>query len=1226
MNKIERALSLYEQWLAVGDAGALEAMCAAHPDLAEHLRALAADNPSISEEIAADEAQSLGKTLGDYRLIAELGRGGMGVVYLARQVSLDREVAVKVLPHHLTLQAATVARFRREANLAARLVHPGIVAIYAVGKDGDVHYFAMERIQGRRLSRVDPRTGARRSVRECVEMAAAVADALAHAHAQGVLHRDVKPSNVLVREDGQPVLTDFGLAREIGALRITKSGAYAGTPAYSAPEQVAGDKNVDARADVWSLGATLYELLTEKLPFPGDSDHEVLHRIRSEDPVDPLRLVPDLAPDLTAIVLKALEKDRSKRYATAADFRDDLRAFLEHRPISARRATRLQRAGRWLQRHPAWRAALAVAGVGLLALPWLLSAAVADERDRAVAAERTARRQAYAANVLAAQNALANGDRGQAEQRLTACPDDLRGFEWHLVARSLDRSVWTARTKLGPVTAIAVGSDARYIAVGTLSGEVELFVPGDEAPRWQRRLADQQVTSIALDDAGTYVVATTAAGAVRTFDVATGQCMGEAGPLAGSQVAAIAPDASVVVRALGAGRFAVLRAPLLADEVVRELDLAVDRPHGPFASDGEALVGRAANSHPARWNLRSGDRERIVFDQASGASMFATDRDLDHALGGINTGDLTWWPTHGERVDLGHGGRRALLSVTVAPDGSRFAIGCQSGEILVYTTTRTMQLSRILNGHRAGVRSVAAGEGGWLASGSSDGEIKLWNTLLDAGAGEVTTTPPPLGGSGQPLAIVGAAMLSGGQSGIVRCTDRRSGFMKWETQLPHWINGMAVVGDGTLVACQYHEVIRFLATKDGAPVGDIVDLGGLGRARRMQASPDRTRIAVLDQGGWLGVLDVRLRRMTAERQIAKLTPYRLHGALAWTADGAQIVVGDDAGFVRTVAADTLATVGEFRLDGEVASVAVDGDVLYVAAWDRGAQKGALSRRDLATGIVRASQEITAIAAAIALLPGRLALARHDARLALHDRDDLTPMLELPQPGTHLWNVVAAPDGAWIALQAFGGEPRILVARDEPEALAEQRKWAHQALAIEAAHEAFHATSWTPRARAELLQRTDLPVAVREAAIGALPPTGSYFLSLHAEEALAAAPRHPGDLARLRLLAECLREAEPIEPPDGNVWYLRSLLALMEFRLGNVAAAEAALQRQGDDLDDDRESSAYAHYVRARLCLARGEAAAAAEAIARIRRVAAGQPLDSKVHDLLREVLALMAGR
>ncbi|MFO0275873.1 MAG: serine/threonine-protein kinase, partial [Planctomycetota bacterium] len=238
MNKIERALSLYEQWLAIGDAGALEAMCAAHPDLAEHLRALAADKTAVAEEIAAEEGLTLGKTLGDYRLVAELGRGGMGVVYLARQVSLDREVAVKVLPHHLTLQAATVARFRREANLAARLVHPGIVAIHTVGKDGDAHYFAMERIPGQRLARVDQRTGARRTVRECVEIAAAVADALAYAHSQGVLHRDVKPSNIMLTRSGRVMLVDFGLSSAGGSERLTKAGSQLGSLAYMPPEQL----------------------------------------------------------------------------------------------------------------------------------------------------------------------------------------------------------------------------------------------------------------------------------------------------------------------------------------------------------------------------------------------------------------------------------------------------------------------------------------------------------------------------------------------------------------------------------------------------------------------------------------------------------------------------------------------------------------------------------------------------------------------------------------------------------------------------------------------------------------------------------------------------------------------------------------------------------------------------------------------------------------------------
>ncbi|MBM3960407.1 MAG: hypothetical protein FJ306_00665, partial [Planctomycetes bacterium] len=551
-------------------------------------------------------------------------------------------------------------------------------------------------------------------------------------------------------------------------------------------------------------------------------------------------------------------------------------------------------------------------------------------------------------------------------------------------------------------------------------------------------------------------------------------------------------------------------------------------------------------------------------------------------------------------------------------------LGCQNGEILVYMTTRTMRLARILNGHRAGVRSIAAGVGGWLASGSANGEIKLWNMLLDAGAGEVTTSTPPLGGGGQPLAIMGDVLLSGGLSGIVRCTDRRTGFVAWERQLPHWINGLAVVGDGTLVACQYHEEIRFLRVGDGAPVGDGVDLGRLGRARRMVASPDRARIAILDQSGALGVFDVATRRVTAERSIAKLAAYRLHGAIAWTSDGARIVVGDDEGHVRIVAADTLATVGGFRIDGEVAAIAIDGEDLYAAAWDRGAQRGTLSRRELASGAVRVSQEITAIVAAIALLPGRLALARHDARLALHDRDDLTPLLELPQPALKLWNVAAAPDGDWIALQAFGGEPRVLAARDEPADLATQRGWARQAMAGEAASDAFHAIAWPPRARADLQQRTDLPVAVREAAIAALPPTGAYFLGLHAEAALAADLRRPSEAARLRLLAECLREAESAEPADGIVSYLRRLLALAEFRLGDATAAAAALQRLGDEADADGESVAYADFVRAQLALSRGNAAAATAPIARMRRIAAGQPQLSKVHDLLREVEALLA--
>ena len=366
MQELERAIEVHQQWLAAGRPGTVAELLAQHPALAELLQAMLADRDEVERAVvAADTGQQI---LGDFRLLDELGRGGMGVVYRARQRSLDREVAVKVLPGHITLDVDAVARFRREATIAARLEHPNIVAIHSVGRDGDTHFFAMELIDGAPLQRLDPRTDRPRTVRECVELCVTIGDALAHAHAQGVLHRDVKPSNILVRRDGSPVLTDFGLARDADKPSLTRTGTFAGTPHYVSPEQAAGRRDVDARTDVWSLGATLYELLTTKVPFDGDSTPEILDRIHRNEPVDPVRIVPDLAPDLAAIVLKALEKEPARRYATMTAFVADLRAFLEFRPVTARRATALMRVRRWVRREPV-RAALA--GVLVLGVPAL---------------------------------------------------------------------------------------------------------------------------------------------------------------------------------------------------------------------------------------------------------------------------------------------------------------------------------------------------------------------------------------------------------------------------------------------------------------------------------------------------------------------------------------------------------------------------------------------------------------------------------------------------------------------------------------------------------------------------------------------------------------------------------------------------------------------------------------------------------------------------------------
>jgi serine/threonine protein kinase len=312
------------------------------------------------------------RRLGDFVLEDEVGRGGMGIVYRARQVSMGgRVVALKVLPSLIGVDRSSVVRFRREAEAAGRLAHPGIVPVYAVGEQDGVHFFAMEFVEGPSLEalldavaertperllgsiqeesgfdQVFPRlvdSGARSSLsggaryaRSCARIAAEVAAALTVAHRSGVIHRDLKPSNVLLRASGQPVLVDFGLARDETMLGLTQSGDAIGTPSYMAPEQACGQRQCDGRTDVYGLGATLYQMLTLRPPFSGAHPGEIMRRI-VEDEVVPVRSVnPRVPEDLARIVSCCLQKDLEARYASIEALELDLRNFLDGRPVIAR--------------------------------------------------------------------------------------------------------------------------------------------------------------------------------------------------------------------------------------------------------------------------------------------------------------------------------------------------------------------------------------------------------------------------------------------------------------------------------------------------------------------------------------------------------------------------------------------------------------------------------------------------------------------------------------------------------------------------------------------------------------------------------------------------------------------------------------------------------------------------------------------------------------------------
>ncbi|HZM00629.1 MAG TPA: serine/threonine-protein kinase [Planctomycetota bacterium] len=296
--------------------------------------------------------------LGDFELGEEIGRGGFGIVYRARQVSLDRPVAVKVLFRHLVHTDDQLSRFEREARAAARLDHPAIVSVYAWGQSGE-DFFIAQRLVGRGRTLADELNELRSAgpppkghFRQVAERFESVAHALQQAHDRGVVHRDVKPSNILLDEEGRPCLTDFGLAKVEDGLELSRTGDFAGSPYYMSPEQADSRRGgIDHRSDVYSLGVTLFESLTLTQPFQGNGAHEVIRRILTEEPRRPGRIESRVPPDLETICLHAMEKDPARRYATARDFAEDLRAYLDGEPIAAVPISSTRRALRVMRRH-----------------------------------------------------------------------------------------------------------------------------------------------------------------------------------------------------------------------------------------------------------------------------------------------------------------------------------------------------------------------------------------------------------------------------------------------------------------------------------------------------------------------------------------------------------------------------------------------------------------------------------------------------------------------------------------------------------------------------------------------------------------------------------------------------------------------------------------------------------------------------------------------------------
>ncbi len=657
------------------------------------------DALSGSERWEGVAGVAAGDVYGEFRVVRRLGSGGMSVVYEAERVGEPARIALKVLHPGMASEEGR-RRFAREAEILGRLRHPGIARLLGHGTvrtaGGESHYIAMELVEGENFAEATRRL----EQRERIELLAKVADAVAHAHLSGVIHRDLKPSNILVTPGGEPRVLDFGIARLLDAETIerTRTGQILGTLAYMSPEQALGDLDrVDARTDIYSLGVLGYEALTGRLPHEmgGDPLPAWIRRIVEEEPPDPGALDPRLRGDLSLILLTALAKEPSRRYAGASTLADDLRRYLAGEPITARAPTASYQFRRFLKRHKALAgggaATLAALLIGLL-LALRYAADEAVQRRRADASAAEARWAASRAAIAAAASDLRADSAASARRHLEDVPADHRGWEWRYLSARTDDSIARCPLDLGVPASIAFSPDLRGLVSLDERGLALLELPygtrrGLSLPEghWLRvgYLADRPFALGVLGEGSAFAWLATA----------------EVRPVAGVprwSIGAVAStrDGSRYAFASGSDRqFSHLRVVDAATSVT-----VASRPGDPCDMFSLAFSNHGRLLAASGWNLD------VSLDDASSCEVLRRLR--------------------------GHTG--AVRSLAFSPDDSLIASASDDKSVRIWRVADGDLLHR-LAGHGGEVEALAwSTRGHRLASASRDGVVRVWDVTSGA--------------------------------------------------------------------------------------------------------------------------------------------------------------------------------------------------------------------------------------------------------------------------------------------------------------------------------------------------------------------------------------------------------------------------------------------------------------------------------------------------------------
>lgn len=721
-------------------------------------------NELENNDATVDRSEILGR-IGDYRLIEEVGRGGMGVVYRATQESLGRSVALKTLEGMQAFDRREADRLRAEAELASKLQHPNIVQIFEVGTFDDVPFFSMEYVAGGNLAEAVGKQPIHPTV--CAKLVATIARAVGYAHSQGVVHRDLKPSNILLSPSTrpeaiaicenshraeaspkqktfptvtkvEPKVGDFGLAVKVTCSDRPESQSFAmGTPSYMAPEQLESRQEPTGPAgDIYSLGAILYDLLAGRPPFYAATIQETLDLVRTEEPISLRKLQPRLPRDLETICLKCLRKDPALRYGSAEELAEDLNRFVERLPIHARPASRFEKGCKWVRRHPTITFLMSSIAVALVVITGLWQSSENNRLAETKARER-GEHLIYVGQIAQANQELRSQDIERCRALLNECDPKFRNWEWNYLKNLTYEPIWESKSDPQSVIATALSSDGNRVAIGRGAWNVN---------------KEQSI---------------------EVWDIPSNQLVWNLKGHPASEICDVqfSPDGrSLVSSAVVWGKSSVCGKVIAWDlekgiqrHVVADSNARVAR----ITPDGDSIVVGRSDGTVTLFHLQTGEKIRefrkhkqMVFDLAFGPNdHFVTcsrdgqicvwNRNLAltaHADGMGDTRNIAWSPDGTELRLYNYNGIVRTYSIQegqfrlidsentpefrferFAPDGMTVATA-EFGLGVRLRHSHDDGVMRFLHGHRGHVRSLAFdGPGTRLATGGSDGSVRVWD-------------------------------------------------------------------------------------------------------------------------------------------------------------------------------------------------------------------------------------------------------------------------------------------------------------------------------------------------------------------------------------------------------------------------------------------------------------------------------------------------------------------